>query len=198
MGSHIQRRRRIAAVVVAIAVCSTALPVRLEAQSIAGTDLSMRDGAHDLDFAVGFWHADITRFLEPFQDPAKTTHLAGTITVRPIWKGRGELEEIEVATPKGNWEAASLYLYDPVAHQWSRNYVNSDVGRLDGSPKIGRFRGGEMVLFSHEEFEGRAILVREAFYRITRDSHEYEEDYSADGGRAWRPVFKAHMTRIAP
>jgi hypothetical protein len=157
----------------------------------------MRDGSRDLDFDIGVWRAEITRFREPFADSNRPVHLQGTITVRPIWNGKAELEEIEVATANGQWEAASLYLYDPVGHQWSRNYVSSDVGRLDGSPKIGKFSNGELALYSQETFEGRSIIVREIVRNIERNSHDYAEDYSADGGREWRPAFRAHMTRIA-
>lgn len=156
----------------------------------------MRDGSHDMDFATGTWRADIVRYLHPFLDSAQTTKLAGKITVQSIWNGKAEVEQIEVPTANGIWEAASLYLYDPVGHQWSRSYANSEVGHVDASPKVGDFRDGKLAFYSLDTFEGRSILVREIFYGITRNSHDYQEDYSADGGRIWHAAFKAHMTRI--
>lgn len=190
--------RKLAFVIACVAGLSAiTLPVHAATQSAISATRSLRDGSHDLDFDIGTWRVDITRFRRPFVDPTQTMHLSGTITVRPIWARKAEVEQIEVDGPGGHWEAASLYLYDPTGHQWSRNYANSADGRLDGSPKIGEFQDGKLVLYSQDTFEGRAILVRETFYGIRRNSHDYEEDYSTNGGGDWRPAFKAHMTRIA-
>jgi hypothetical protein len=39
--------------------------------------------------------------------------LDGTVVVRKVWDGRGELEEIEADGPTGHWEGLNLFLYNP-------------------------------------------------------------------------------------
>src|SRR4051794_21336135 len=65
---------------------------------------ALRDGSHDMDFNFGTWHTEITRIPDPFGNPSKMVHMAGTVTVKPIWNGKGELEEIEADGPAGHWE----------------------------------------------------------------------------------------------
>ena len=74
---------------------------------------SAHDGSHDMDFNLGTWHTDITRFRDPFRNPIDIVRLAGTVTVRPVWNGKAELEEIEADGPSGHWQAATFFLYDP-------------------------------------------------------------------------------------
>jgi len=113
-----------------------------------------------------------------------------------VWGGRAWLEEIEADGPKGHWEAMTLFLYNPQAHQWSMNFLNSQIGTL-GAPLIGAFdRDGHGQLISGDTFKDRAILVRGVWTKISADVHDYEEDYSDDGGKSWKTAFVGHKTRI--
>src|SRR5215469_18039980 len=55
---------------------------------------SARDGQHDFDFNIGVWHTHIRRILDPLSGGAHSIELNGTVTVRKVWDGRAELEEI--------------------------------------------------------------------------------------------------------
>jgi hypothetical protein len=72
-----------------------------------------RDGSHDMDFNFGTWHTDIARTPDPFGDPGNVMHISGTVTVKPIWNGKGELEEIEAEGPKGHWEVRTSSFTTP-------------------------------------------------------------------------------------
>jgi hypothetical protein len=39
------------------------------------------------------------------------------------------------------------------------------------------------------------VLVRHAFTDISRDSHHFEQAFSADGGKTWEPNFVATLTQ---
>ncbi len=91
---------------------------------------AMRDGQHDFDFNIGVWHTHIKRILDPFASSSESVELNGTVTVRKVWDGKAELEEIEADGPKGHWEGLTLFLYNPTAHQWSQSFANSKVGIL--------------------------------------------------------------------
>lgn len=157
---------------------------------------TIRDGSHDMDFSIGHWRTDITSFKDPFAHPDDATHMSGTKTARPIWNGKAVIEEIEADGPRGRWEAANLYLYDPAAHQWNQNYVDSETGRFDGAPGIGELREGKFEFYWQATIGGRALLERGIWSDFTPNSHTYRIERSNDGGRTWHSAFIAHLTRI--
>jgi hypothetical protein len=160
----------------------------------AQTSAALRDGAHDFDFNIGVWHTHIRRIPDPWSGSDKSVVLDGTVTVRKVFDGRAQLEEIEADGPNGHWEGMTLFLYNPQAHQWSQSFIESKMAALN-SPEIGAFHDGRGELFSSDTFNGKAILVRAVWSNITPDSHRFEESYSNDGGKTWAPAFIAELTR---
>jgi hypothetical protein len=159
---------------------------------------AVHDGQHDFDFNIGVWHTHIKRILEPFAGNSESVELNGTVTVRKVWDGKAELEEIEADGPKGHWEGLTLFLYNPSAHQWSQSFVNSKVGTLSSSStNVGEFRDGRVVLVGQDNTaDDKTILVRAVWSDIKSDSHQYVESYSNDGGATWVTSFIAHLTRL--
>jgi hypothetical protein len=157
----------------------------------------IRDGQHDFDFNFGTWKSHIKRILDPLSGATKSIELNGTVTVRKVWDGRAQLEEIEADGPNGHWEGMTLFLYNPQAHQWSQSFVNSKNGILT-TPLIGAFKDGRGELFASDTFNDRSILVRTVWSDIKPDSHHFEESYSDDGGKTWAPAFIATLTREKP
>ena len=148
-----------------------------------------------MDFAIGAWRTEITIIKDPFDHPDRATHMTGTKTARALWNGKAVLEEIEAKGPTGHWEAANLFLYDPTAHQWSQNYVDSSDGRFDGSPGIGEYRNGRFEFYWQARIAGRVFLERGIWEDFTPTSHTYRVERSNDGGRSWRPSFIAKVTK---
>jgi len=155
---------------------------------------AVHDGQHDFDFNIGVWHTHIKRLLDPFASSSESVELNGTVTVRKVWDGKAELEEIEADGPKGHWEGLTLFLYNPQAHQWSQSFANSKVGTL--SSNVGEFKDGRVVLIGQDTVNDRTILVRAVWSDIKPDSHQYEESYSNDGGTTWVRSFVANLTRL--
>ena len=158
----------------------------------------VHDGQHDFDFDIGVWHTHIKRILDPFASDSGSMELNGTITVRKVWDGKAELEEVEVDGPKGHWEGLSLLLYNPGAHQWSQSYVNSKVGAFSSSDAtVGEFKDGRGVLVGQDSTTyDKTILVKVIYSDIKPDSHQYAEWYSNDGGTTWVLSFTANLTRL--
>ncbi|HEX4301129.1 MAG TPA: hypothetical protein VH327_09685 [Gammaproteobacteria bacterium] len=163
----------------------------------ASTPAASRDGQHDFDFDVGVWHTHIKRILDPFASDSASIELEGTVTVRKVWGGKAELEEVEVDGPKGHWEGLSLLLYNPSAHQWSQSYVNSKIGTFSPSESpVGEFDDGRGVLVCQDSSTyDKTILVKVVYSDIKPDSHQYQEWYSHDGGTSWVLSFTANLTR---
>lgn len=173
---------------------SISLPAVALSQTAASTPTE-RDGQHDFDFNLGVWHTHITRIVDPFASGSPSVELNGTVTVRKVWDGKAELEEIEADGPKGHWEGLTLFLYNPSAHQWSQSFANSKVGQL--SSNVGGFKDGNVVLVGQDSgVSDKTILVRAIWSNIKPESHQYEEFYSNDGGTTWVKSFTANLTRV--
>jgi hypothetical protein len=162
---------------------------------IAPSVHSPRDGRHDFNFNIGVWRTHIRRILKPFESSTESIELDGTVTVRKVWDGRAQLEEIEADSPGGHWEGLTLFLYNPKAHQWSQTFVNSATGVYSGG-LVGEFKDGRGELFASDTFNGRSVLIRGVWSDITPDAHHFEESYSDDGGKTWSAAFIANLTRI--
>jgi len=153
-----------------------------------------RDGGHDFDFDLGVWKTHIVRRVHPLSGSNETMQLNGTVTVRKLWDGRAQVEEIEADGPKGHWEGMTVFLYDPEARQWSMNFANSAAGKFS-TPMIGSFANGRGELYGPDRLDGRAILVRAVWSDFSPTSHTYQESYSADGGKTWEVAFTATKTK---
>jgi hypothetical protein len=160
--------------------------------------VAQHDGQHDFDFNFGVWKTHIRRIVDPLSGSGKSSEMNGTVTVRKVWGGRAQLEEIAADGPKGHWEGLTLFLYNPSAHQWSQQFANAKQGMLEPSPLIGEFKNGRGELYSLDTLNGRTILARGVWSDIKPNSHHFEVAYSADGGATWAPVFIADLTRQAP
>ncbi len=156
-----------------------------------------RDGAHDFDFNFGVWQTHIRRLKEPLSGAHEYVEMDGTVSVRKVWGGRAQLEEIEVDASSGHWEGLTMFLYDPKAHQWSQTYVSSAEGTVTPG-MIGAFQDGRGELYGQETLRGRTVLVRGVWSDIKPNSHHFEIAYSADGGKSWEPAFIADLTRLKP
>ena len=75
---------------------------RVGAPQSPAASAALRDGQHDFDFNIGVWHTHIKRILDPFASNSQSVELNGTVTVRKVWDGKAELEEIEADGPKGH------------------------------------------------------------------------------------------------
>lgn len=166
----------------------TAQPVFAQAGS------SVRDGSHDFDFSLGNWTTELTIIKDPFNKPDQQIHLRGTKVARPVWGGKGWLEEIQADGPNSHWQAANLFLYDPGAGQWSENYVDSSIGKME-SPSIGGYRDGKLEFYSIESVGGRSMLIRGTWTIMSPNLHSYEVARSIDGGRSWHTSFIAKVSR---
>ena len=172
------------------------IPAYSQPAPVAVAAAQARDGQHDFDFNFGSWKTHIMRLQNPLTGSKSWVAMIGTVVVRKVWDGRGQLEEIEADGANGHFEGLTLFLYNPASHQWSQYFASSQEGSL-GAPMIGEFKDGRGELISQEQFKGRTILVRGVWSEIKADSHRFEQAFSDDGGKSWEPNFVATLTRLA-
>ncbi|HEV8544775.1 MAG TPA: hypothetical protein VGQ64_00650 [Candidatus Limnocylindrales bacterium] len=156
---------------------------------------SIRDGQHDFDFEIGTWATHLLRLKGPLTGSTEWVEYDGTSVVRPIWDGRANLVELDVAGPAGRIEGLSLRLYRPPSGQWSLTFASSANGLL-ATPAIGGFEDCRGAFYSQEDLDGRAILSRFVISEITPTSCRFEQAFSDDWGTTWEPNWIAVDTRV--
>lgn len=189
MGLTMHLRAAVAACLLAATAC--------QAAADTPPTPATRDGQHDFDFNLGTWRTHIRRLIHPQSGDTASVQVEGTVTVRQVWGGRAQFEEIETNGPGGHWQGATLFLYNPVAHQWSQTFFDS-AHPGSGSATVGAFANDRADMYGQDVINGRTMLVRGTWSDIKPDSHRYEEAASADGGRTWETYFAARLERIAP
>ncbi|PRC93494.1 hypothetical protein [Solimicrobium silvestre] len=183
---------------ITLAICTLTAPHFASAQSAplpaVVSQLPPHDGQHDFDFNIGTWKANVKRLKNPLTGSSTWIELQGTVTVRKIWGGRAQMDEVELDGPNGHFQMMTLFLYSPGSHQWSERFANSGDGDLS-VPMIGEFKSGRGEFYSHEQYKDRYILARQIWSDITADSHRLEQSFSSDGGVTWEPNYVATLTR---
>ena len=150
--------------------------------------------AHDFDFEHGRWRTTLRRLLRPLSGSDTWADYAGTTSVTPIWGGRANLVELDVAGPQGHLEALSLRLFDPQEKRWTLNFSSVASGTL-APPMTGGFGGGRRgVFYSAETFNGRPVLVRFIIESTSADTCRFEQAFSTDGS-TWETNWIAVDTR---
>lgn len=162
----------------------------------AGSAASPRDGRHDFDFEVGKWKIHLKRMTHPLSGTAEWVEFDGTSVTRPLWDGNANIEEFHTTNTTERVEGMTLRLYDPKAHQWSLYWANRKAGQLAMPATVGEFKNGIGEFYDQEAFNGRQILVRYQWSRITADSAHFEQAFSDDGGKTWEVNWITDQTRI--
>ena len=115
---------------------------------------------------------------------------------RPFWDGRGNLEEYEGVLPDGTrLRGIALRLYDPKAARWTIHWSNGANGTLD-PVMTGVFRDGRGEFYSHEDYQGRMILVRFFWSSSGPDAARWEQAFSGDAGRTWQTNWVMDFSRV--
>jgi hypothetical protein len=157
--------------------------------------LSQHDNQHDFDFEIGAWKTHISRLDQPLTGSKTWLTYDGTSVVRTLLDGRANLVELSVAGPAGRIEGLNIRLYHPQSRQWSLHYANMKDGEL--TPAVaGRFTNGRGEFYGDDTMNGKPIRVRFIISQLTTGSWQFEQAFSADGGKSWELNWIAVDTRI--
>lgn len=187
------RSTRIAlAVALAIAAASGA--------AVAGTAPAaapaVRDGQRDFDFMHGNWNIKLKKLKKPLSGSKEWLEFSGTTHCRPLWDGKANIEEGVFITPDGTRiDGITLRTYSPATGEWRLYWANQKVGVMD-PPQVGVFKNGVGEFYATDTLEGRQILVRFVWSRITPKTAHFEQAFSTDGGKTWEVNWITDSTRI--
>jgi hypothetical protein len=163
-------------------------------QTTPGAPASMPGENHDFDWQLGAWKTQIRGLKGPLTGSTTWREMSGTKTVRKVWNGRAQLEEIEADGPNGHFEDLMLVLYSPSARQFSLRFASGNSGVLS-VPMFGAFKDGRGEFYDQEPLGDHTILVRVIWSDITPGTHHFEQAFSDDGGKTWETNFTASLSR---
>jgi hypothetical protein len=142
------------------------------------------DGQNDFDFLIGSWKVHHRSLKARLKGSTEWGEFEGEMVSRKILNGLGNLDENIIYWSSGPVHAITLRLFDPGSQEWSIYWSTDQTGILD-VPMIGGFKDGHGEFYSQEVFEGRHIYNRFIWSKITATSCQWEQAFSADGGRTW-------------
>jgi hypothetical protein len=140
--------------------------------------------ARDFDFLMGSWkvHNRILRKGRSGSD--EWDEFEATSVARPLLDGLGNEQEFR-SDYGGGFIGMAFRFFDPEKKRWSIYWADSrHCGELD-PPVIGSFFGDTGVFVGEDTFEGKPILVRFFWSRVTTDTPRWKQAFSEDDGGSW-------------
>lgn len=172
-----------------------AAPVFAQSNSPAPLVPALHDGAHDFDPLLGNFTFQLRYMIHPLTSTPDWTDMTGTASCYKVWDGRAQLDTIELDSASGGHiEGLTLRLYDRDARQWRLYWANSRIGRLD-PPQVGAFRDGHGDFYTTDNINGRIVLIRYDWSRMTSGTPHFEQAFSPDGGKTWEVNWITNQTR---
>ena len=163
-----------------------------------------RDGAHDFDVIHGTWFVHHTQMPRPLSGTAMEyagVSFVSRTSVRPLAGGAATLIESDATlADSSHRREASLLTYNPATRQWTIRRIDVETGTL--SPGLtGAFvteRGGVLVgdFVGQQEFESRTVLVRHHWRLAGLNWAQWDQAFSADGGRTWETNWSSQFNRV--
>jgi len=156
-----------------------------------------RDGSHDFDFQTGRWRIHNRRLKERLKGCTEWEEFDATQEARLLPGGLGNIDDFVTEHWTG-FVGMSLRLYNPRTRKWSIYWASNRIDGLE-PPVVGSFDAqGVGVFEGRQELEGRPILVRFTWSRISKTGARWEQEFSPDDGKTWEKNWIMTMSRVDP
>ena len=154
------------------------------------------DGAHDFDFYFGRWRVHNERLRERLAGSTDWQHFDAIQECRPILGGIGNIDEFVTDEFEPTlYLGMTLRLFDRSLRQWRIYWASNRSGVLE-PPVMGRFVDGVGRFEGDDTHNGIPVRVRFIWSGIGPGTAQWEQAFSADGGRTWEPNWRMRMTRL--
>jgi hypothetical protein len=158
-------------------------------------EISEPSGQHDFDFLFGTWKIHNRRLLHPLSGSNEWVEFDATDVVRPLWSGRGNIDEFEADAPSGHVEGLTVRLYNEKTGQWSLYWATQKRGEFSLPATVGRFKNGRGEFYDREVWSGKHITVRFLWTVLSADTYRWEQAFSTDSGKTWETNWVMQFTR---
>lgn len=153
-------------------------------------------GARGFDFLLGRWTVRHRKLKARLAGSREWDEFPGTLDVRPILHGLGNVDQNVLDDPKGAYLATSLRVFDPKAKQWSIYWVDGRGEGID-KPVVGTFSGPVGRFYNDDLFNGRPVRVRFTYRDLGPGRAAWDQAFSTDQGRTWEVNWTMDFEREA-
>jgi hypothetical protein len=161
------------------------------------TTAAEQSAPHDFDFLVGSWRVHHRRLKLRLAGNHDWEEFEGTSRLEMTMAGAGTVDDNWLDLPGGAYRAVGIRAYDPKTGLWSIWWLDgrNPQGPLD-PPVRGRFENGIGTFTGNDTFNGKPIVVRYTWSRITPTTCHWEQAFSPDGGKTWETNWVMDLTRV--
>jgi len=159
------------------------------------TAVQTRNAVHDFDFFYGRWQIHNRRLLKRMEGCTEWVEFEATAECRPILNGLGNIDNY-LTDYWDDFEGMSLRFYLPETQQWCIYWTDTRQIGLLLPPVVGSFKDGVGVFEGPDTFNGKPIMVRFIWSKITPISAQWEQAFSDDNGKTWETNWVNTFTRV--
>ncbi len=147
----------------------------------------------DFNFLNGEWKIRNRRLKARWTSTPEWEEFEGAATCWSVLGGMASIEELRI--PAHTFRGMGIRLLDLETKLWSDYWVSATNGRLMLPAAVGDFKDGAGVFTCEDVDEGRPILARGIWDRITPDGMRWWQTFSCDGGLTWEDNWFMEWTR---
>lgn len=157
--------------------------------------MTTRPGLHDFAFQTGDWRVRHRKLKRRLVGDGEWLAFDGTCRAWEVMGGAGNVDDHFLDEPGGPYRATTMRSLDPGNDRWSIWWFDSRFAAL-GPPVRGRFENGVGTFLGDDLFDGRPIVMRFIWSRITADGAQWEQAFSPDGGATWETNWVMRFERV--
>jgi hypothetical protein len=154
----------------------------------------MTASARDFDFWMGSWNVHNRWLRERLVGSDDWEEFEATSVARPLLDGLGNEDEFRT-DHDGGFIGMSFRFFDPVEKRWAIYWADSRRPGVLDAPVFGDFDGDVGVFEGADTFDGRPIIMRFTWTRVTTPTPRWEQAFSDDDGATWETNWIMEFTR---
>lgn len=185
----INRRNLLQAV--ALGGAGLTLPATVWAEGGIGGTVTGK-GPGDFDFLTGEWTIKHRKF--DTSGPNGKIEKNGSATVRRVLNGAASIEELRDGD--GKMFGMGVRVWRPEANVWADHWTAAADGVVN-PPQLGRFIDGAGIFLADDEMDGKPVMVRAVWDKITPTSCRWYQIMSRNGGKDWDYGWYMDWTRVS-
>lgn len=153
-------------------------------------------GKSDFAFQTGEWRVRHRKLKQRLVGSDEWIMFDGTCKAWEILGGTGNVEDNWLEDPSGAYAAAAVRRIDPKTGIWSIWWVDPRSPGIE-PPVHGTFENGVGTFLGEDVLNEKPINVRFIWSKITDNSAQWEQAFSADRGATWETNWVMTFERLA-
>ncbi len=147
----------------------------------------------DFNFIGGSWDSRQRRLVKPLAGEDEWYEFDATLDCQVLLEGAATFDVLRA--PERDLEGITVRLYNPQEQVWRIWWASKATGGSLDNPVVGRFDNGIGTFECDDTFAGTPIRVRYVWSQVDTPHPQWQQAFSADGGRTWEVNWMATFRR---